>query len=191
MARMLLARLLVLSLLVRATLGSDLTYADAPVPTNIDDKWGFRYGDEIVIAAQFEDLHVFSEGRAAVKLDGKWGYVDENGETKVPFLYDEAEDFEEGLAAVARGETWGVVNLSGKLVIPTTFDWVQGFSEGLSAVIENDRLNYIDRQGRQMGLHRRHRPRGHRILVRGRQLLLTRVRSRPARRQVGLHRPYR
>jgi hypothetical protein len=147
MARMLVARLLVLSPLARAILASDSIYAEAPVPKLVGEKWEFRSGDEIVIAAEFEDLHVFSDGRAAVKRDSKWGYVDENGETKVPFLYDEAEDFEEGLAAVARGETWGAVNRSGKIVVPMTFDWVQGFSEGLSAVFENDRLKYIDRQG--------------------------------------------
>lgn len=54
------------------------------------------------IAAQYEDAKTFSEGLAAVKKDGKWGYIDKTGKTVIPFSYDYAFSFSEGLAVVGQ-----------------------------------------------------------------------------------------
>ena len=48
-----------------------------------------RYGfidrtGKIVIPLRFEDVQSFSEGRAGVKLAGKWGYIDKNGVLVIP-----------------------------------------------------------------------------------------------------------
>ena len=60
---------------------------------------------EIAIAPQYEDARGFSGGYAAVKKDGKWGYIDENGDVVVDFKYDWAADFSEGVAVTATVET--------------------------------------------------------------------------------------
>ena len=56
----------------------------------------------VMITPQYEDADSFSEGLAAVKKDGKWGYIDETGKTVIPFEYDYAFPFSEGLAVVAK-----------------------------------------------------------------------------------------
>ena len=53
---------------------------------------------EIAIAPQYEDAKNFSDGYAAVKKDGKWGYIDESGNVVVDFKYDWAGKFSEGVA---------------------------------------------------------------------------------------------
>lgn len=52
------------------------------------------------IAPQYEDAHSFSEDLAAVKKDGKWGYIDTDGKVVIPFEYDQAYAFSEGKAIV-------------------------------------------------------------------------------------------
>lgn len=54
----------------------------------------------VMITPQYEDADSFNEGLAAVKKDGKWGYIDETGKTVIPFEYDYAFPFSEGLAVV-------------------------------------------------------------------------------------------
>ena len=54
-----------------------------------------------IAAPRYEDYRPFSEGLAAVKENGKWGYVDTDGSTVIPFQYDMAWPFSEGLAIVA------------------------------------------------------------------------------------------
>ena len=60
-----------------------------------------------VIAPQYEDAGLFSEGLAAVKKDGKWGYIDTENNVVIPFRYDWACDFWEGYALVATFEVEG------------------------------------------------------------------------------------
>jgi len=48
----------------------------------------------------YEDAKDFSEGLAAVKKDGKWGFIDTDNNVVIPFKYDIAASFSEGLAIV-------------------------------------------------------------------------------------------
>jgi len=64
---------------------------------------------EDVIGLQYEDAQFFSEGLAAVKKNGKWGYIDKDNNVVIPFAYDVANIFSEGYAVVgnfAQGEDW-------------------------------------------------------------------------------------
>lgn len=68
-----------------------------------------------LIEAQYEDAGQFNEGLAAVKKDGKWGYIDETGEMVIPFQYDKAYLFREGLALVGKREQRDVWHPTGEL----------------------------------------------------------------------------
>ena len=56
---------------------------------------------EQIIAPRYEEAERFSEGYAAVKQNGKWGYIDTDGRTVLPFRYEKAYDFSEGYAVVS------------------------------------------------------------------------------------------
>lgn len=52
----------------------------APVQTTTG-RWGFiNENQHMVIPARFEDAQEFKGGRAAVKLNGKWGFINRRGE---------------------------------------------------------------------------------------------------------------
>ena len=53
--------------------------------------------------------------------NGKWGFVDSNGNIKIEAQYDEAKSFSNGLGAVKTADTWGFINETGKLVIESQF----------------------------------------------------------------------
>lgn len=52
------------------------------------------------IKPQYEAAQAFSEGLAAVRQNGKWGYIDTTGKAVIPFQYDQAYAFHEGKAVV-------------------------------------------------------------------------------------------
>lgn len=61
------------------------------------------------ISPRYEAAQTFSEGMAAVKKNGKWGYINTDGKEVIPFQYDLAFQFNEGLAIVgklANTEKW-------------------------------------------------------------------------------------
>jgi len=57
----------------------------------------------LLISPQFEEVKEFSEGIAAVKKNGKWGYINSQGKLIVPCEYDYADQFSEGFAKVNKG----------------------------------------------------------------------------------------
>jgi Caspase domain/WG containing repeat len=62
------------------------------------------------------NLHPFSNGLAAVRQNGKWGYIDGTGDFAIACQYDEVKRFSEGIAAVRRGNAWQYINTAGKMV---------------------------------------------------------------------------
>ena len=55
-------------------------------------------------------------------MDGKWGFIDKNGNDKVAFRYDKVADFEDGLALVELNGKLGFVNRYGREVIDVVYD---------------------------------------------------------------------
>ncbi|MBP95322.1 hypothetical protein CMK18_05175 [Candidatus Poribacteria bacterium] len=49
---------------------------------------------------QFDDIFLFSEGIAGVKVDGKWGYIDKTGKYITHPKFDKVNSFKEGRANV-------------------------------------------------------------------------------------------
>ena len=58
----------------------------------------------------------FSEGLARVRLDSKWGYINEAGEEIIPLIYDYAHDFHNGTTNVKFGNENPRINRQNKIV---------------------------------------------------------------------------
>lgn len=85
-------------------------------------------------ASGFDDAKPFNGGYAAVKKNGKWGYIDENGKEVIDYYYDDALSFGQHLAAVKVEDKWGYIDLKGQIVIPCEFEGAKSFSEGNAPV---------------------------------------------------------
>ena len=84
----------------------------------------------------FENARAFTnEGYAAVCNDGKWGFINTDGELVIDYIYDDAKSFKNGFAAVAVEGYWGYIDEEGNLVIEPQFSEATYFSgEGTVAV---------------------------------------------------------
>jgi hypothetical protein len=92
----------------------------------------------------YEDAVPFSdEGYAAVKKNGKWGFINTNKEEVIPFVFDDALSFGQHLAAVKIGDYWGYINLFGNIVIETTFQNAKSFSGGSAPVLTDRGWQFI------------------------------------------------
>lgn len=79
----------------------------------------------------------FCEGLSPAFKDGKWGYINENGDIVIPFVYDEAKPFSDGLAAVKRGKYYGYIDYNNKVIIDFQFVEAGPFIEGLAKFDNN------------------------------------------------------
>ena len=106
-----------------------------------------------IVPCKYDYVSDFSEGLAAVELDGKRGFIDKTGKEVISRKYDSVGDFSEGLAAVKLNGKWGVIDKTGKEVLPCTleYSYVYPFSDGLAAVTAlNGKYGYIDKTGKEV-----------------------------------------
>lgn len=78
---------------------------------------------ERVGSDEYEEVRPFySAGYAAVKKDGKWGFVDAAGNMCIAPQYEDARSFSYGHAAVKKDGKWGFIDDSGTVVIEPAFE---------------------------------------------------------------------
>lgn len=83
----------------------------------------------------YDEAGLFSEGKAAVKKNGKYGYIDQKGQLVIDYQYFYAGEFHEGMAAVCvEQEKCGYINETGRMLIAPVYAEAQDFSEGMAAV---------------------------------------------------------
>ena len=105
---------------------------------------------------KYEIISNFKDGLAEVCKDGKWGFIDKNGNEVIPCKYNPIEDsdhgFFEGLAVVMtnNNEKSHVIDKQGNIAFTHSYSWVSNFSEGLSVVSKNDKMGYIDTNGKEV-----------------------------------------
>ncbi len=98
-------------------------------------------------AANNRDIFQFAEGRVPVLVDGKWGYLDTQGEFTIPPQYDEASGFQNGVACVRSGSQTMYIDPSGAVVLATRL-FAMTFRGGpLAPVKVGDKWGYIDKKG--------------------------------------------
>ena len=82
-----------------------------------------------------------------IKIDDKYGYIDQTGRVIIQPQFDNAWNFSEGMAVINIGNKYGYIDTMGELLIPPQFDFTFSFSEGLAVVKMDDKCGYIDKSG--------------------------------------------
>ena len=83
----------------------------------------------------------------SIRENGKFGYINLDGQVVIEPQFDDTHFFSKGLAAVKINGKFGFIDKTGKMVFEPQFDKALSFSEGLAAVTINDE-EYIDPTGR-------------------------------------------
>lgn len=104
----------------------------------------------IFVMLVLTSINCFAQERTliSVKINNKWGFIDQNGMFAIEPQYDEVSEFNYGLAAVKRNNMWGFVDSSGAIAITPSFDWALDFCcNGLCSVKVGNKWGAIDKSG--------------------------------------------
>jgi len=116
----------------------------------VDAKMIRRYEYFNKTGQQFSRMYDVKEGLRGVQLNGKWGFIDKNGNEVIPLKYEGAESFSEGLAVVKFKGKWGVVDRNDLQVVPFKYDIAFSFFKGLARVRLNGKQGLIDITGKEV-----------------------------------------
>lgn len=108
--------------------------------------------DALRIPRRFEVAEPFSEGLAAVRIEGLFGFINQQGDVVIAPRFQAASSFSDGYAEVRIGNASGAIDRSGQLVVPAKFKRLLHFYDGtfiaeplpekqLSQNVKHDRLD--------------------------------------------------
>lgn len=113
-------------------------------------KWGYTQYAKNVIEYKFDDADHFSFGLARVNINGRWGYINNQGEEIIPPQYDLSEKFfrehfheaDNLFAMVGINGKWGMINPKGTEIIPLLYDSIKMITAGRVNVYLNGKYGY-------------------------------------------------
>lgn len=93
--------------------------------SDTDFKYLDKKGNILTSQTIFENNTLFAK-----KINGKWGFVDKNGNIKVQNDYELVTDFNKyGFAGIKKDGKWGVINQNGEVVQEPTYDLKRNIPE--------------------------------------------------------------
>lgn len=82
-----------------------------------------------------------------VKVEGRWGYINDDGQLQIQPTFQHASLFHEGVAVVRESNRWKYIDTSGEVAIEGNFSSIGNFSQGKAAVRFDGRWGYINKAG--------------------------------------------
>lgn len=131
---------------------------------SMDGKWGFYHinKDREIIPCIYDAVKPFGMLKfrgssdeemlyAKVRLNGKWGVIDEEGRERIAFKYEEMGNIDGLLSARLNGK-WGLIGLNGREVVPFVYDSIRDFSiHDRDIYVRSDgKWGAIDRKGNEL-----------------------------------------
>lgn len=94
----------------------------------------------------YEDAFNYSEGLAAVKLNGAYGFIDETGKVIIEPTYEEATFFFNEKTVVKKYGSYGVINKKNETIIPFNYDELEYIDGNLLSAKKNGKYGIIDEE---------------------------------------------
>ena len=89
------------------------------------------------------------ENLRAIKRNGKYGFIDNEGKLRIANRYEGVGDFHDGLAAVKILGKWGFVNTQDKIVVNPSYEWVSEFESDV-AIVKRGKFGLVNGEGQSV-----------------------------------------
>jgi hypothetical protein len=114
---------------------------------------GFCYNCEGNYAEEFKFKDNY--GLIKVRLNGKYGFIDNTGKERIPLIYDYVFPFFNGLSRVLQNEKCGYINKEGKEITPIKYDAIPYgenifFYDDIIQVGLNGKCVCINKEGKEI-----------------------------------------
>jgi hypothetical protein len=126
-------------------------FSEGLAPVRDVTGWLFvdKTGTQVPGLSGFDDAMGFKDGLAAVKVNGKWRFINQKGKKNFDLEFVKVKSFGQQLAAVQAKESgkYGFIDKTGKYIIQPVFEDAKEFSEDLAAVRLSGMWGYVNKNG--------------------------------------------
>lgn len=96
----------------------------------------------------FEELQPMSDGFLGVRINGKYGFVDDWGRLRIANRYDSVARFSDNMAGVKMMGNWGYIDKAEHLLVQPRFDCAYPFRGTVAMVKKNGKFGLVNAEGR-------------------------------------------
>lgn len=118
------------------------------IHASLDGKWGVvNRQNDIIVPFKYSDrdcIKPFKNGFAAVKVNERWGFVDEKGIEVITPKYERVEDYMFGFFIVKQKEKWGAIDSKNKEMIPCIYNKLEILEKNYFAAKKDSLWGIID-----------------------------------------------
>jgi hypothetical protein len=113
-------------------------------------RWIMADGSEAFPGTWEAGIDFANDDPAAVRMGGRWGFINRKGEAVTPIEWDQTQGFNgRGVACVAINHKWGLLDAKGDLIVPPYFSYLSGFDENdMCAATLDSGSGFIDPTGK-------------------------------------------
>lgn len=114
-----------------------------------DSLWGICDTNGYLLTGyNWEAMGEIVDSLIPAKKDGLWGYISVEGDVKIPYQFQKAENFNDNLARVLTADgKYTYINRSGKISFVSPFDYSFAPSEGFICGVKDGKYGYSDTNG--------------------------------------------
>ena len=129
--------------------GYEINMSTYKVSTEIHGGHG---ANEDTIPEGYDDIDRYFNGLAAVKKNGKWGYIDKSKNIVIPIEYEEVQkgfmtdncrSFDGKYIPVKKNGKMGIVDKQNQIVVPFEYDIIMQGEDGIFIANRNGRWGFI------------------------------------------------
>lgn len=106
-----------------------------------------REGNEIIVNPRYLISSVYSEGVASAIFDGKFGFIDLDGNMTISPSFESVGFFSEGLASVKMNGLYGYIDINGNVKIHPKYEYASEFKDGIAYVTQGEKIGFISKTG--------------------------------------------
>lgn len=114
-----------------------------------------KKGNEVLnLGSKYDKVYDSADGLIGVlkgsEEDGKFGFINHDGEEVIKPKYDHAYEFKEGVSQVKKGEKWGVIDKNGKEIVKPKYDMIWSCDEGVIPFKKGKKWGLLDKKGKEV-----------------------------------------
>lgn len=110
----------------------------------------YNYNKKLVIPFKYEVLQVLQEGFIGFYKDGKWGFLNSEGNEVIPNQYDLVNGFSGSQAIVVKNSKYGVIDKFNNIVLDFKYDYISKENSDIYLVKLNNKYGYINEKGEKI-----------------------------------------
>lgn len=80
-----------------------------------------KKGESIKVLSDIDMLKFSNEGKLGVRINKKWGFIDNKGNQSIAPQYDSCDSYKEGYAKIQKGTKWGIIDNAGKIILEPVY----------------------------------------------------------------------